>query len=111
MSKQQQDLCKKYGSPFVETSRGSIAGIARNLESRTASLNGLRHPPVENTSGWFIWAGDYSEADDFFEPIHVGHLDEVCPEAIRFLGLAPGWRFLIAGDHVDVWYDASLLDL
>lgn len=26
------------------------------------------------------------------------------------LGLAEGWRFLIAPGHEDVWYDASLLD-
>ena len=25
-------------------------------------------------------------------------------------GLPPGWRFLIAPGHEDVWYDGSLLD-
>jgi hypothetical protein len=27
------------------------------------------------------------------------------------LGLPPGWRFLIAPGYLDVWYDASLLDI
>jgi hypothetical protein len=28
-----------------------------------------------------------------------------------FLGLPPGWRFLIAGEHEDVWEDPSLLNV
>ena len=26
----------------------------------------------------------------------------------KYLGLAPGWRFLIAGDYEDVWFDERL---
>jgi hypothetical protein len=33
------------------------------------------------------------------------------PQVAGFLGLPPGYRFLLAGDHVDVWYDEKLLDL
>ncbi|WP_434048948.1 MULTISPECIES: immunity protein Imm33 domain-containing protein [Sorangium] len=29
---------------------------------------------------------------------------------MRFLGLPPGWRFLIADEHEDVWKDPSLLN-
>src|SRR5262249_4805049 len=32
---------------------------------------------------------------NFFVPLHVSHLAEWCPAALKFLGLAPGWRFLI----------------
>jgi len=28
---------------------------------------------------------------------------------IRLLGLAPGWRFLLSGDYLDVWFDPALL--
>ncbi len=49
--------------------------------------------------------------DDAFSPLHVTHLPEYCPDAIRFLGLPPGWRFMTDGDYVDVWEDRALLDV
>jgi hypothetical protein len=45
----------------------------------------------------------------FFLPLHVTHLESRCPEIIKYLGLAPGWRFLVAPDYEDVWYDKALL--
>jgi hypothetical protein len=39
----------------------------------------------------------------------VSHLGDWCPTAIPYLGLPPGWRFLIASDHEEVWFDESLL--
>jgi len=75
-------------------------------------LNGLRHPAEGDTTGWYIWAGEaVSQDSEFFEPVHVAHLAEVCPAALPFLGLPPGWRFLLAGDLVEVWEDRSLLDI
>jgi hypothetical protein len=44
-----------------------------------------------------------------FLPLHVMHLDEWCPDVMRFLGLPPGWRFLVADGYQDVWDDPSLL--
>jgi hypothetical protein len=70
------------------------------------------YAPQGDTNGWYIWAGEELRRDpDFFEPLHVSHLAEWCPAVTRFLALAPGWRFLIAPDHEDIWFDASLLDL
>lgn len=75
-------------------------------------MNGLRHPPQGDTVGWYIWAGEeLSQEPDFFQPRHVEHLNEWCPAVISYLGLAPGWRFLLANDYEDVWYDESLLDI
>jgi hypothetical protein len=75
-------------------------------------MNGLRHPPVGDTTGWYIWAGEELSGDtDFFEPMHVVHLLEYWPEVIKFLGLPPGWRFLFAEDYVDLWEHAALLDV
>ena len=48
---------------------------------------------------------------DFFVPLHVEHLAEWCPGVTKFLALPPGWRFLTAPDHEDVWFDVSLLKL
>ena len=72
-------------------------------------LNGLRHPPENGTCGWYLWGGEeMSEEADFFQPVHVGHMAEVCPDAVPFLALPPGWRFLVGDGVLDVWYDADL---
>jgi hypothetical protein len=75
-------------------------------------LNGLRHPPSGQTSGWYIWAGGEIPQDDeadFFHPVHTVHLAELAPQAIAYLALPPGWRFQVAPGHEDVWRDESLL--
>lgn len=62
------------------------------------------------TCGWYIWAGlELSSDPDFFVPMHGEHLFEDRSEAIQYLGLPPGWRFLIAPGYEDIWYDNSLL--
>lgn len=74
-------------------------------------LNGLRLQPEGGTSGWYIWAGTtLSTKSDFFEPLHHHHLREYAPTSLPFLALPPGWRFLVAPDQVDVWFDPALLD-
>ena len=74
-------------------------------------INGLRHQAVDNSNGWYIWMGEFSTASDFFSPLHTSHLFTRLPEVIEYLGLPPGYRFLLAPDYVDVWYDASLLNI
>ena len=49
------------------------------------------------------------QGDSFFEPLHVAHLSEYAPAMLRYLALEPGWRVLLAGEYVDVWFDEALL--
>lgn len=85
-------------------------GISESVRDGRMPLNGLRHPPTGDTTGWFIWAGEeLSDAPDFFRPLHVDHLADWCPDVIPFLHLPPGWRFLLAPGVEDVWQDAGLL--
>jgi hypothetical protein len=109
---EQLEICKKYGVSPCDASPRSKAGVAANVASDVVPVNGLRHIPVEDTSGWYVWAGEELSPDsDFFRPVHIEHLSEMRPEVIKYLGLPPGWRFLIAGDYEDVWYDESLLSV
>lgn len=109
---QQRKLCKKYGAEWVEAPDGLKIGIAENVKSGLLPINGLRHPPQGDTTGWYIWAGEELSTDpDFFQPLHVSHLKEWCPQIMRFLGLPPGWRFLLAAEYEDVWEDQSLLEI
>ena len=106
----QRRVCEKYGATFVPAPASLKVGIAPNVKEGTLPIHGLRVQPDPGTTGWFIWAGgEMSQAEDFFVPLHVEHLSEWCPAALKFLGLPPGWRFLLAGGHEDVWYDAKLL--
>ena len=51
-----------------------------------------------------------SEDPDCFASLHANHMAEWCPDAEPYLALPPGWRFLIAPRHEDVWFDPSLLE-
>ena len=109
---EQQIVCEKYNAPFVASIPSLKVGIARNIKDLPEVINGLRHPLEGDTTGWYIWGGEeFSNEPNFFMPMHVEHLKDFCPEVIKFLGLAPGWRFLIANDYEDVWEDKSLLDV
>jgi hypothetical protein len=106
----QRRICARFGSAFVPADPDLKLGAARNALTGAVPLNGLRHPPKADTVGWYIWAGETLSTDsEFFQPLHVRHFGVRCPEVLPYLGLAPGWRFLIAPNHEDVWYDASLL--
>jgi hypothetical protein len=89
---------------------GSKVGLAMNSLQRQP-IHGMRIAPTETTSGWFIWCGELSDADDFFSPLHLEHLGDYLPAAAEYLDLPPGYRFLIDGENYeDVWFDASLLE-
>lgn len=105
-------ICAKYGATFMDSPGRLKVGISQNVRQGVLPINGVRHPPEGDTTGWYIWAGEHLETrDDFFEPLHVDHLEKWCPEVVKYLGLSPGWRFLIAGDYEDVWFDPEGLNL
>lgn len=107
----QAAVCRRFGAGSLPVRAHEKVGLARNTGRQQQPLNGLRHAPEDGTSGWFIWAGEQlSQSPDFFVPVHAVHLSELLPEVERYLALPPGWRFLIAGDYEDVWFDPSLLN-
>jgi hypothetical protein len=111
-SKEQKIICERYGSSFFESPSFLKVGVSRNVRDGIWPINGLRHPLEGDTTGWYIWAGEeFSNEDDFFVPLHVEHLTEWCPIVLKYLGLAPGWRFLLSNDYEDIWEDISLLDV
>ena len=108
----QRTVCDRWGVDYYPTDPGDMLGVSRDVKSGAASINGLRHPSQDGVSGWYIWSGkELCADDDFFVPIHAGHLEEICPEIQKYLGLAPGWRFLVAADYEDVWFDEALFDV
>jgi len=106
----QERLCERVGAVFAPCIPGSIIGISKNFGLDVVPKHGLRHPPHLQTNGWYLWAGEYSEDPDFFEPVCFERLVDIHPPALEFLGLGPGWRFLAHGEHHDVWYDETLIN-
>jgi len=113
MSKEeaQRSLCRQYGARYEASPEGLKVGVAAGVQTGMRPLHGVQHLPEGDTTGWYVWAGEFSDADDFFQPVHVAHLNEWEPSLLRFLGLAPGWRFLLVPEegYEDVWFDESLL--
>lgn len=103
-------ICAKYGAECLPVDPFLKIGIAEDVKSGLLPINGLRHLPVGDTTGWYLWAGQEPKRDaDYFRPLHLDHLDEWCPGLQKFMGLPPGWRFQVAPDHEDVWFDPTLL--
>jgi hypothetical protein len=111
ISIEQKNICLKYNTEFVESPNHFKVGISLNLKGQIQfPINGLRHQPEEDTTGWYIWAGEYSSNEDFFVPLHVEHLITWCPLIIKYLGLPPGYRFLIGeNNYEDIWVDKNLI--
>jgi hypothetical protein len=106
----QNQLCVRVGAPFMGCDLNQKVGISRNVLDGVRPINGLRILPQGDTCGWYIWAGEeWSDAADFFLPIHVHHLEQWAPFVLPYLGLAPGWRFLITEEYEDIWQDPQLL--
>ena len=107
---EQRAVCEKFRTECVPSREDYKVGIAANVKDGILPINGLRHTPEGETTGWYIWAGEeFSTDPDFFSPLHVKHVSDWCPAVLRFLALPPGWRFLLAEGYEDVWFDRSLL--
>jgi hypothetical protein len=107
---ERKKICLRYGAEFFDAEPDLTVGIALNVRDGLLPVNGLRLKPEGTATGWFIWAGESSsEADDFYQPLHASHIAEWSPLISKYLGLPPGWRFLVTPDYEDVWFDPELL--
>ena len=112
LTEQQREICRRHGAEFLYAPLSLKLGLARDLQPSEFPLHGLCHPPESGTCGWFIWTGELDTTDaEFFAPVHIGHLPEGLAFVLPYLGLAPGWRFLLAPGYEDVWFDSTLLHI
>ncbi len=109
IAKKRAHLAERFGYVPCAAPPHEKIGIARTVIAGQLPIHGVRCLPENGTTGWYIWSGDtMSEESDFFLPIHVAHLEEYCPDAVPYLELPPGWRFLVAPGHEDVWFDPDV---
>jgi hypothetical protein len=104
MDREQRDIFERYGAKFTPSERICKIGISESALSDGLPLRGLRHRPESGTTGWFIWAGEWSDDPDFIKPLHW---HQYCPAVLPFLALPLGWRFLVAPGYGGVWFDCS----
>ena len=101
----QKEKCILVGSPESYPDESLQIGIALQTRGKQP-ITGMRANPENGTAGWYIWAGDYSEDPDFFQPIHISHVPDVWPALMPYLALAPGYRFIIDDEgYEDIWHE------
>jgi len=109
---QQKEICSKYNVIYVASNQNFKVGISKTVLSGLMPIHGLRHLIEGDTTGWYIWSGEFRDDPDFFAPMHVSHLKNICPCVLKYLGFPPGYRFLIDDKgYEDVWEDLSLLNM
>ena len=107
----QKAVCSRFEAPYYGCDLSLKVGISKAVKEGVRPLNGMRIKPEGDTCGWYIWAGvEFSEAPDFFVPLHASHVSEWAPLIVPYLGLPPGWRFLVTEEYEDVWKDPKLID-
>jgi hypothetical protein len=107
----QRALCTRVGSPLLAVGGNEKMGVSRSaLDVANWPLKGVRHRPEAGTCGWYVFAGTYSEDPNFYQPMHAQHLLDVRPEVAEYLGMSPGWAFVIAPGYEDVWQDDDFLE-
>jgi hypothetical protein len=99
----QEALCARVGVALDFVDGQEKLGAARSLFGQSWPIKGLRYLRADDTCGWYLWAGEYSDSPDFFQPQHARHIFEARPEAIAYLGLPSGWGFVIAPGYDDLW--------
>ena len=105
----QKAVCVEHAVGYVPSLPESKLGFALSTKGKLP-INGLRHPVVGETNGWYLWCGEsFSNDPEYFQPLHTSHVYGDYPEVAKFLGLPPGFRFLFTPESVDIWFDESLL--
>src|ERR1700761_526476 len=101
----QAGICIKYGADLCVTPENGMIALSKTFSKSAVPINGLRHPLEGTMSGWFIWSGELSVVEYSFEPVHATHLEQIYPTLIKYIGLAPGWRFLFDENYGDEGYE------
>lgn len=106
----QRDICTRFGAAYYPCHPQARLGLASNITAATRNLNGVRIEPSGDACGWYLWAGDeWAEPPEFYIPLRAQSVATWVPQALAYLGLPPGWRFLLRDDRIDVWKDLTLL--
>jgi len=105
-SKAQIHVCRRLGLQAVPPEERVALAISTLGQM---PVHGARVERPENgTISWFFHCGDFSDAADFYQPVHAAHLQSMLPLVLGYLQLPPGTRFIVDDKGFeDVWQEGS----
>ncbi|MEQ5390997.1 hypothetical protein ABN236_02840 [Proteus sp. fly-1013] len=106
ITEQQKIMCEKYDVSPQEPEE--MVAIALDKLSGNP-IYGTRIKQSEgDTISWFFYCEKYCARNDFYQPLHTEHLEELLPEVINYLYLPEGYNFIIDREgYEDVWFEET----
>lgn len=108
MPDDQHRMCLRFDARYMPPAMDEKMGIALGTLDRLP-LHVVRLQPDNGDCGWYIHGGENSEDANFYQALHVSHVEQYCAKIIPYLALPPGWRVLLAPDYEDVWFDEKII--
>ncbi|MBJ9952161.1 MULTISPECIES: hypothetical protein [unclassified Acinetobacter] len=105
----QKQICEKYNSKYIPLDGGEMVAFAmQSLGQQPIYAVRILLEKEENVS-WFIHCGEYSSASDFYQAMHVSHLQEYLPKILPYLALEQGFHVIIdEHGYEDVWLNPAV---
>ena len=101
---EQKLLCEEFDSAYIQVSGDDVVAIAVQTLNKEPIVGIRKKPETDENIGWFIYGGELEAGEDFFQTMTVRELQDIFPEALPYLALAEGFRFMIdREDYEDVW--------
>lgn len=98
----QLNTCRKHELPDLEPE--DMVAVALSTVGKMPVYGTRTALPETGNISWFFHCGEYSDADDFYQPVHTEQLTEILPLAIKYLRLPYGSKFIIDDNgYEDVW--------
>ena len=101
---EQKLVCEEFDSAYIKVNEDDVVAVAKQTLDKELIVEKKKKPETDENVCWFIYGGELEEGEDFFETMTVKALEEILPEAIPYLALETGFRFMIdRDDYEDVW--------
>lgn len=105
---EQKLLCEEVGSAYVEVSGDDVIAVAVNTLNQDPIVGIRKAVDTATKVSWYIYGGEQVSSDADFEIMTVRELQDIAPEALPYLALDQGFRFMIdADDYEDVWKEGQ----
>lgn len=101
---EQKLLCEEFDSAYIKVKEEDVVAVAKQTLDQEPIVGLRKVAETDEKVCWFIYGGELQDGADFFETMTVKELEEILPEAIPYLALETGFRFMIdRDDYEDVW--------
>lgn len=99
----QKAICQKYKSAYKPLKENAEVALALSTIG-TMPIYGSRIDSDDNGVEWYIYCGEFSEAENFYEPVAADCLKDELPLVVSLMALEVGYNFIVDDQgYVDVW--------